>query len=298
MAVLFHWGVIQKVVRGMAWAMVKVMNVSGSESLCASANVFVGQTEAPLVVKPYIKTMTESEILALMVGGMATVAGGVLVAYVSLGADAGHLLAASIMSAPASLLIAKIILPETAASPTKSVVKVDVPREATNTIDAACRGAADGLKLGLNVIAMLIAFVALAALVNGLLGLFPEIAGEPLKMERILGWLFAPLAWVMGVPWNEAGMVGSLLGQKMFLNEFIAFVDLQSMGEALSPRSKVLATYALCGFANFSSIAIQIGGIGALVPERRSDLAKWGFKAMLGGTLAANMTACIAGLLI
>lgn len=298
MAVLFYLGVIQKVVRGMAWLMVKVMDVSGAESLAASANVFIGQTEAPLVIKPYIVSMTRSEIMALMVGGMATVAGGVLAAYVSFGADAGHLLSASVMSAPASLVIAKILFPEMQDSLTKGDLKVKVPVKDENVLDAACRGAAEGLKLALNVGAMLIAFVALAALLNYGLSWIPEVGGQPVTVERILGWLFAPIAFLLGVPWPDIPAVASLLGKKMFLNEFVAFVDLKDFKEIIQPRSFTLATYALCGFANFSSIAIQIGGIGALIPERRKDLAKLGFKAMIGGTLAANMTACVAGILI
>lgn len=298
MGVLFYLGWIQKLVGLFSKLMVKVMDVSGSESLSASANIFFGQAEAPLMVKPYMPTMTRSEIMALMTGGFATVSGSVLGAYVSFGADAGHLLAASVMSAPASLLLAKIIFPETENSVTKSVVKVNIPIPDQNILDAACRGASDGLKLGLNVLAMLIAFVALAALINFGFGLLPEVSGSPLSVERILGWLFSPLAFLMGVDASEALLVGELLGKKMFLNEFLAFMDLQTLKETLSPRSFTLATYALCGFANFASIAIQIGGLGALVPERRKDFAALGFKAMLAGTLAANMTACIAGILL
>jgi CNT family concentrative nucleoside transporter len=298
MSVLFYLGIVQKVVNVMAHIMVKVMNVSGSESLAASANVFIGQTEAPLVILPYIGTMTRSELMALMTGGMATVAGGVMAAYVSYGANAGHLLCASIMSAPAALVLAKIMIPETEKSKTMGVVKTKIEIKDANILDAACRGASDGLKLALNVAAMLIAFVAIAALINYMFGLFPDVAGAPLSVERMLGWVFAPLAWCIGVPAADMHAVGSLIGKKMFLNEFLAYVDLSQMKETISPRSFTLATYALCGFANFSSIAIQIGGIGALVPERRKDLAKIGFQAMIGGTLAALMTACVAGFLI
>lgn len=298
MAVLFYFGIIQKVVQFLAWIMMKIMNISGAESLSASANVFMGQTEAPLVIKPYIATMTNSELMAMMTGGMATVAGGVLAAYVSFGADAGHLLAASIMSAPASLVIAKIIFPETKKPKTLGQVKVDIPIEDENVFDAACRGASEGLKLAANVAAMLIAFIALAALLNYFFGFLPDVAGEPLKIERILGWLFSPVAFMLGVTADDMFHVGNLLGKKMFLNEFVAYIDLKDLKGVISERSFIIATYALCGFANFSSIAIQIGGIGELVPERRKDLAKLGFKAMLGGTLAALMTACIAGILI
>jgi len=298
MSILFYWGWIQKVVQVMATLMMKVMDVSGAESLAASANVFVGQTEAPLVVKPYIASMTNSELMALMTGGMATIAGGVMAAYVSFGADPGHLLAASIMSAPASLLVAKVLVPETEVSKTKGVVKIDIPIDDANVLDAACRGASEGLKLALNVGAMLIAFVALAALINYGLSFIPLIAGAPLTVERILGWAFAPIAWVIGVPSQDISAVGSLLGKKMFLNEFVAYLDLKEMKGVISDRSFIISTYALCGFANFSSIAIQIGGIGSLVPERRKDLAIYGLRAMIGGTIAALMTATIAGILI
>ena len=298
MALFFHWGVMQRIVSVMALIMEKVMRVSGSESLAAAANVFVGQTEAPLVIKPYLKTMTSSEIMAMMTGGMATIAGGVMAAYVGMGADAGHLLAASIMSAPASLVIAKIMLPEQEESPTMGHVKIDIPKQDANSLDAVCRGASEGLKLALNVGAMLIVFIAMIAAVNWLLGLTPDISGAPLTLQRILGWICAPLAWLMGVQWNDAVKIGSLLGEKTMINEFVAYMDLCKMKDTISPRSFTIATYALCGFANFASIGIQIGGIGSLVPERRSDFARLGLRAMIGGTLAAYMTACIAGLLL
>jgi len=298
MAVLFHLGVMQLIVKAMAWVMVRVMRVSGTESLAAAANVFVGQTEAPLVVKPYLETMTRSELMAMMTGGMATIAGGVMAAYVGMGADAGHLLAASIMSAPASLVIAKIMLPETETSPTLGEVRVQIPKQDANTLDAACRGAGEGLKLALNVAAMLIAFIALVACVNWLLSFLPDVAGAPITMQRVLGWIFAPLAWIMGVESGDARTVGMLLGEKTVLNEFIAYMDLCELREQISPRSFTIATYALCGFANFGSVAIQIGGVGALVPSRREDFARYGLRAMIGGSLAAFMTACIAGMLI
>ncbi len=298
MSIFFYLGVIQKVVNVMAKIMVKVMDVSGSESLSNAVNVFVGQTEAPLVIKPYIESMTRSELHAIMLGGMANTAGGVMAAYTSFGADAGHMLACSVMSAPASLVIAKIIVPESEKSKTKGVVQVDVKTDDTNILDAACRGASEGLQLALNVAAMLIAFVALAAMINAMLGLFPPVWGAPMTIERFLGWLFSPIAWSLGVQWADAHAVGMLLGKKMFLNEFVAYVDLKSLKGVVSDRSFTLATYALCGFANFSSIAIQIGGIGTLVPKRRKDLAKLGLRAMLGGTLATNMTAAIAGILV
>jgi CNT family concentrative nucleoside transporter len=298
MALLFHIGIIQRVVSLMALIMEKAMRVSGSESLAAAANVFVGQTEAPLVIKPYLKTMTASEVMAMMTGGMATIAGGVMAAYVSMGANAGHLLSASIMSAPASLVIAKIILPETEESPTMGHVKIDIPKQDANGLDAICRGASEGLKLALNVGAMLIVFIALIAAINWIFGLLPNTFGAPLSLQRILGWLCAPLAWTMGVEWQDAVKVGSLLGEKTMINEFVAYMHLCDMKATISPRSFTIATYALCGFANFASIGIQIGGIGSLVPERRTDFAKLGVRAMIGGTLSAYMTACIAGVLL
>lgn len=298
LGVLFHLGLIQKLVKAVAWLMVRVMKTSGSESLAASANIFMGQTEAPLVVRPYIKKMTGSELNSLMIGGMATASGGTLAAYVSFGVDAGHVLSASLMSAPAALLIAKVMYPEVEESTTMGVVKIELPKEAENVLDAACRGAADGLKLALNVAAMLIAFIALAALLNFFLSWLPSVFGEPLTFERILGWIFYPMAWLMGVASADVHTVSQLLGKKMFLNEFLAYLQMVEVKDQLDPRSLIIATYALCGFANFSSIAIQIGGLGALVPERRSDFAKFGLKAMIGGTLACNMTACIAGILI
>lgn len=305
MAVLFHLGVLQVIVEVMARIMVRVMDTSGTESIAAAANIFSGQTEAPLTIKPYLPTMTRSELMALMVGGMATVAGGVLIAYAQMGADAGHLLAASIISAPAGLLIAKIIYPETEKSPSKGHVRVEVPKLDQNVLDAACRGASEGMQLSLNVVAMLIAFTALVAMANHLVGIVSPWVGftedAPLTIQTIVGALFAPMAWVMGVTdWTEAQLVGRLLGEKMVLNEFVAYLSLTTpeMKAALSERSFTIATYALCGFANFASIAIQIGGIGGLVPERRKDFAQLGLRAMLGGTLAANMTACIAGVLI
>jgi CNT family concentrative nucleoside transporter len=286
-AILFHWGVIQKIVKLLAWSMVRVMDVSGSESLAAAANVFLGHTEAPLMVRPYLESMTRSELMAMLTGGMATIAGSVMAAYVGLGIDAGHLLAASIMSAPASLVIAKIMVPEREVSPTKGHVSVEVPSQGRNVIDAACNGASVGLKLALNVGAMVLAVVCLIALVNwGLergqflviyLARGAEAAAElpetsVLTFQRIIGWVFCPL--------------------------FIAYMDLVKLRDQLSPRSFTIATYALCGFANFGSVAIQIGGIGSMVPSRREDIAQLSLRSMVGGTLAAFTTACIVGMLI
>lgn len=294
MALLYHLGAMQAVIRGMAWVMRKTMGTSGSESFSCAANVFVGQTEAPLVIRPYLPTMTKSELMAVMVGGFATVAGGVMAAYVRFGVDAGHLLAASVMSAPAALVVAKIMYPETEDSPTRGTVTLAVPREYANVLDAAAGGAGVGLKLAANIGAMLLAFIALVAMVNYGLGFVG------LSLQQIFGWIFSPIAWVMGVPWSEAPAFGALLGTKIAVNEFVAYIDLMAAGDAgaLSPRSMVIATYALCGFANFSSIAIQIGGIGTIAPARRADVAGLGLKAMFGGALASWLTATIAGVLI
>jgi len=293
MAILYHIGAMQKLISGVAWVMQKTMRTSGSESLSAAANIFVGQTEAPLVIRPYVNSMTNSEIMAVMCGGFATVAGGVLAAYVRFGVDAGHLLAASIMSAPAALVIAKILYPETEKSVTQGTVELDVPKEYANLIDAAAGGAGVGMKLAANIGAMLLAFIALVAMVDAGLGL------AHLSLQQIFGWLFSPIAFCMGVPWGEATTFGSLLGTKIAVNEFLGYIQLQEAVAAgtLSPRSVIIATYALCGFANFSSIAIQIGGIGGIAPKRRADVACMGMKAMFGGALASFLTATIAGIL-
>lgn len=301
MSVLYHLGIMQKVVEWTAKLMVKVMGTSGAESLSAAANIFVGQTEAPLVVKPFVDKMTNSELMALMTGGMATVAGGVLAAYVGMGIDAGHLLAASVMSAPAALAIAKLMVPETEESATVGVVKTNLPKTNVNLIDAAASGAGEGLTLALNVGAMLLAFIALIALLNGVIGWVGGMVGLPeLSFEIIISYLFAPFAFFMGVPWDDCLRVGVMLGKKTVVNEFVAYLDLQTAmknGE-ISQRASVITTYALCGFANFSSIAIQIGGIGGIAPGRRQDLAKLGIKSLIGGTLACFMTACIAGIFV
>jgi CNT family concentrative nucleoside transporter len=309
--ILYYLGVLQWVVRIFAQVMVKVMGTSGAESLASAVNVFVGQTEAPLLIRPYVPLLTQSELMAVMTGGFANIAGGVLAAYVGMGVDAGHLIASSVMSAPASLVMAKLMFPETEESVTAGTVKVEVERPWTNVIDAAAEGATEGLKLALNVAGMLIAFIAVIAMLNAGLTLLGEgfdwILGfwgyrliQPLTLELLLGWLFRPLAWIMGVPWSEAGHVGSLLGIKTVINEFVGYARLQEMvgDNLLSERSRIIATYALCGFANFSSIAIQIGGIGAMAPNRKADLARLGFRAMIAGSLATFQTATIAGMLL
>lgn len=320
MTVLYYLGIMQAVVKGMAWIMMRTMRTSGAETLSTAGNIFVGQTEAPLLIKPFVASMTMSELMAVMVGGFATVAGGVMAAYVGMLVAffpdiAGHLLAASVMSAPAALVIAKVVYPEQEEPATRGTLRVEVETPDANVIDAAARGAGEGLTLALNVGAMLLAFIALVALLNGLLGLLGDVTGltgllrewgalaadARLTLEAILGWILAPVAWIMGVPWKDAAEVGALLGVKTVLNEFVAYLQLSSMlaeGSDLSPRSVIIATYALCGFANFSSIAIQIGGIGGIAPSRRSDLSRIGLRAMIGGTLAAFMTATIAGILV
>ena len=297
-AVLYHLGIMQFIVKWIARVMQKSMGTSGSETLCVSGNIFVGQTEAPLLVRPFILKMTKSELMAVMVSGFATVAGGVMAMYVSILGDipgiAGHLLAASIMSAPAALVIAKIIYPETEASDTFGDLKIALDKKDDNIMEALSRGATNGMKLAANVAAMLVAFVAIIAMVNAILGLID------LSLQQILGWIFSPLAWVMGVPWNEAGIIGSLMGEKLVLTELIAYGDLSELmtTNAISDRSAIIASYALCGFANFASVGIQLGGIGGIAPERRKDLAKLGLKAMFGGALASWLTATIAGMLI
>ena len=299
--VLYYLGLIQWVVKGFARAMMWLMGTSGAESLSAAGNIFVGQTEAPLLIRPYVGTMTMSELMAVMTGGFATIAGGVLAAYVGMGVPAGHLIAASVMSAPAALVMAKLMFPETEESLTKGSVKIDPERPWANVIDAAAEGAAAGLKLALNVGAMLLAFIALIAMINAAIaGVAGWFGVEGLTLQVILGWLLRPLAFLMGVEWAEADELGSLLGIKTILNEFVAYAELERMqGEGLiSERTEIIATYALCGFANFSSIAIQIGGIGGIAPERKSDLARLGLRAMVAGSLACFQTAAIAGILL
>jgi len=323
MGVLYHLGVMQFIVRAMAVGITKVMRVSGAETTSVSASVFIGQTEAPLTVRPYIGTMTDSELLTMMIGGMAHIAGGVMATYILMlgGSDpvaqaefAKHFLAASIMAAPATLVIAKVLMPEIGQPLTRGTVTMEVEKHTANVIDAAAAGAADGLKLALNIAAMLLAFVALIALLNsalewlgqatGLTAWINSLLDQPIKFNlgSILGFFLSPLAWVIGIPWDDAVIAGGLIGQKIVINEFIAYSQLAAttvgtgIGQ-ISEHSRLILTYALCGFANFSSIAIQIGGIGGLAPERRADLARFGLLAVLGGSLATFMTATIAGVL-
>ena len=299
-SLLYHWGVLQRIVHGMAWVMRRAMRTSGSESLAAASNIFLGQTEAALLIKPYIARMTLSEVMALMTTGMATIASGVMVVYAQMGVSAGHLLTASVLSAPAGLLIAKIMFPETEPSTTSATAPASVDSTSTNSIDALCRGASEGIALALNVMAMLIAFVAVVALVNGMFGWVQTVAGvaNPITLQQALGWINAPLAWLIGVPAKDCLIVGQVLGERIVLNEFIGYLSLSKHAAELEPRSVTLATYALCGFANFSSIAIQIGGIGSLAPERRSDLARIGLRAMVGGVLACYLTATVVGMML
>lgn len=300
---LYYLGIMQLIVLGMARIMTRFMGVSGSESLAAAANVFMGQTEAPIVIAPYIPEMTRSELMALMTGGMATVSGAILGGYISLGINAEYLISASVMAAPASLVMAKMIIPETELSKTAGKVTLKIERTDANLIDAAARGAGQGAILAVNIAAMLVAFIAMIYLINGvlsgagaMLGL-EQVLGRKLTLQLILGYMVAPVAFILGVPWSDASTVGQLIGLKIVLNEFVAYLDLAAMRETLDPKSAMIATYALCGFANFSSIGIQIGGIGGLAAMRKSDLAKLGLRAVLAGSMASLMTATIAGML-
>jgi CNT family concentrative nucleoside transporter len=301
-AILYHLGVMQIVVRGMAIVMQRVMGASGAESLNVAASIFMGQTEAPLTIKPFIHGMTTSELFTIMTSGMAHVSGAVMAAYVLIaGVEIRHLLTAVIMTAPATIMLAKIFFPEVEKPATAGRVDIRVEKTAVNILDAAAQGASDGLRLALNIAGMLIAFLALIAMLNGFLGwlhTLPGLSWLPESMQRIFGILFAPVAWLLGISWKDAAVVGHLLGTRLVLNEFVAFVELRPLKAQLDPRSFIIATYALCGFANFSSIAIQIGGIGALAPSRKSDLARLGLKAVAAGTMANFMSACIAGLLL
>ena len=291
-AALYYFGVMQFVVRIFAVVMRRFMKASGAESLNVAASIFMGQTEAPLTIRPFIARLTESELMTVMTAGMAHISGGIMAAYILFGIEAQHLLTAVIMTAPGTLMMAKLFVPETGVPETRGGVEMKVERTDVNVIDAIGRGTGEGLHLALNVGAMLISFLAIVALVNGGLGLVG------LSMQQILGWVFSPIAWSLGVPWRDASTVGNLLGTRMVLNEFVAYAQLGTLKGALDPRSFTIATFALCGFANFSSIGIQIGGIGPLAPERRKDLARLGFRAMIAGTFANFLTATIACMLL
>jgi|EndMetStandDraft_4_1072995.scaffolds.fasta_scaffold01359_3 CNT family concentrative nucleoside transporter len=315
-AILYYFGIMQLVVRFFAWMMRSVMKASGAESLNVAASIFMGQTEAPLTIRPFLPKMTQSELMTVMTSGMAHISGGVMAAYILFGIEAKHLLTAVIMTAPGTLMMAKLFVPETEVPETLGRVKLEVEKTDVNLVDAAGRGTGEGLHLALNVGAMLISFLALVSLTNALLGAaglwlhehVPTLSWtvhawlgtslDHLSLQAILGWIFAPIAWALGVPWRDAQTIGSLLGTRMVLNEFVAYSQLGALKGALDPRSFTIATFALCGFANFSSIGIQLGGIGALAPSRRQDLARLGVRAMVAGTLANFVTATIAGALL
>ncbi len=299
-AILYYLGVMQVFVKLMAVVMQKFMGTSGAESTCVAASIIMGQTEAPVTIRPFLERLTTSELFTIMTSGMAHVSGSVMAAYVLIAhVSISHLLTAVIMTAPATIMLSKLFMPETGEPVTRGTISIEVEKPGVNLIDAAARGTLDGLHLALNIGAMLISFLALIAMVNGGLGwVHRYVPFIPGTMQQILAYVFAPIAWLLGVEWNDCASVGNLLGTRMVLNEFVAFVDLGKIGNTLSPRSFVIATFALCGFANLSSIAIQIGGIGALAPSRKSDLARLGLKAMFVGTLANFMSACIAGMLL
>ena len=298
-SLLYHWGILQGVVHAVAWVMRKALRTSGSETLSAAANIFMGQTEAPLIIRPYVPRMTRSELMTIMVCGMAHISGGMMAGYIRVGgADAKNLLTAVIMTAPGTLLMAKMLVPETEHPLTAGRVEMPPSEKEANVLGAIARGTVDGLHLALNVGAMLIVFLALLALLNAMMGwVHMHIGWFPYNLQEVLGWIFAPVAWLIGIPWHDAAQIGNLLGTRMVLNEFVAFAQLGTMKGALDPRSFTIATFALCGFANFSSIGIQIGGIGALAPEQRQQLAKFGIRAMLAGTMANLMSASIVGIL-
>jgi CNT family concentrative nucleoside transporter len=297
-AVLYHLGVMQIIIRGAAWLMTIIMGASGAESLNVAASIFMGQTEAPLTIRPFLPKLTKSELMTVMTSGMAHISGGMMAAYMRVGgADAKHLLTAVIMTAPGTLLMAKMLVPETEQPLTAGRVELPPMEKESNVLGAIARGTVDGLHLALNVAAMLITFLALLALVNAIMGwTHLHIAWFPYSLQQVFGWVFAPVAWLIGIPWHDAPLIGNLLGTRMVLNEFVAFAQLGTVKTALDPRSFTIATFALCGFANFSSIGIQIGGIGALAPEQRGQLAKFGIRAMLAGTMANLMSASIVGI--
>jgi concentrative nucleoside transporter, CNT family len=298
-AIMYYLGIMQVIVRAFAVVMARVMGASGAESLNVAASIFMGQTEAPLTIRPFLPRMTRSELMTVMTSGMAHVSGSIMAAYIAFGIEARHLLTAVIMTAPGTILMAKLFEPETETPETYGNVRLDIPKTDVNVVDAAARGTSEGLHLMLNVIAMLVSFIALVALVNGGFGaMHGWLPWFPADMQTVLGWIFRPVAFLMGVPWHDSGTIGSLLGTRMVLNEFIAYAELGPMRDSLDPRSFTIASFALAGFANFSSVGIQLGGIGALAPERKHDLARLGFRAMIAGTLANFLSATIAGILL
>ena len=298
-AIMYYLGIMQVIVRAFAVLMSRVMGASGAESLNVAASIFMGQTEAPLTIRPFLPRMTRSELMTVMTSGMAHISGSIMVAYIAFGIEARHLLTAVIMTAPGTIMMAKLFEPETEVPETYGKVRLDMPKQDVNLLEAAARGTSEGLNLMLNVIAMLVSFVALVALLNGGFGAVHRYAEWfPPNLQTVLGWVFRPIAWAMGVPWHDSGTIGSLLGTRMVLNEFIAYAQLGPLKEQLDPRSFTIASFALAGFANFSSVGIQLGGIGALVPERKRDLAQLGIRAMLAGTLANFLSATIAGILL
>ena len=298
-AILYYLGIMQLIVRAFAIIMSRVMGASGAESLNVAASIFMGQTEAPLTIRPFLPRMTRSELMTVMTSGMAHISGSIMVAYIAFGIEARHLLTAVIMTAPGTIMMSKLFEPETEVPETYGTVSIDMPKQDVNLLDAAARGTSEGLQLMLNVIAMLVSFVALVALLNGgFAAIHRYIEWFPSNLQTPLGWIFRPIAWSMGVSWHDSGTIGSLLGTRMVLNEFIAFAQLGPMKGQLDPRSFTIASFALAGFANFSSVGIQLGGIGALAPERKKDLARLGLRAMLAGTLANFLSATIAGILL
>jgi CNT family concentrative nucleoside transporter len=298
-AILYHIGVMGAIVRAFALVMSRLMGASGAESLNVAASIFMGQTEAPLTIRPFLPRLTRSELMTVMTSGMAHISGAIMAAYIAFGVEARHLLTAVIMTAPGTIMMAKLLEPETETPETYGRVKLEIPKTDVNVVAAAARGTGEGLQLMLNVIAMLIAFIALVALINGIFGwLHGQLAWFPANLQTVLGWIGQPVAWVLGVPWKDSAVIGSLIGTRAVLNEFIAFAQLGPLKDSLDPRSFTIASFALAGFANVSSVGIQIGGIGALVPERKPDLARLGFRAMLAGTLANFLSAAIAGLLL
>lgn len=300
-AVLYHLGIMQLIIRAAAWLMTRIMGASGAESLNVAASIFMGQTEAPLTIRPFLPKLTKSELMCVMTSGMAHISGGMMAGYIQVGgADPKNLLTAVIMTAPGTLLMAKMLVPETEQPLTAGRIEIPAMEKESNILGAIARGTSDGLHLALNVGAMLITFIALLALLNAMMGgvhNWPHMGWFPESLQTVFGWIFSPIAWLIGVPWHDAAKIGNLLGTRMVINEFVAFGQLGPMKAVLDPRTFRIATFALCGFANFSSIGIQIGGIGALAPEQRGQLAKFGIRAMLAGTMANLMSACIVGIL-